>query len=81
MVKIRNATNKDITKILKLRPDLTVDKTQERLDLQDKKEAEFFILEKDGEIVSYVFLKWKGKKTHPEYPDLGDSGCVFYLSI
>lgn len=72
MIKIRKATNKDILEIQKLRPDLTVDKIKERLDSQDKKEAEFLVLEKDGEIVSFVVLKWTGKKTHPEYPDMAD---------
>ncbi len=39
---------------------------------QDKGDVEFLAVELDGELVCYGILKWYGKPTHPEYPDLED---------
>lgn len=72
MIVIRNATVKDIARIQSIKPSLTITVIEERLDQQRQDKAEFLVLEKNGEIVSFVVLKWTGKKTHPEYPDMAD---------
>lgn len=72
MITIRNAAVKDVTQLQSLRPSLTSETVQERLKQQKQDQAEFLVLEKDGKIISFVVLKWSGKKTHPEYPDMGD---------
>jgi GNAT superfamily N-acetyltransferase len=69
---IKIATDQDISKIQKMRQSLTRNIIVERLHLQYKQKAELLVLEKDNEIISYVFLKWNGKETHPEYPDMED---------
>lgn len=72
MIIIKEATERDIFEIQKIRPALTLEKINERLKLQDKKEAVFLVIKNDDEIISYVLLKWNGKETHPEYPDMED---------
>ena len=70
--RIRQASKEDKDTLLKVKPDLTEDIVSDRLDRQEKNEVDYLVLEKDGVIVSYVLLKWVGRKTHPEYPDMED---------
>lgn len=72
MEKIRRATSKDVDHLKKVKPSLTGEQAEERLKKQEEKLVEYLVLEKDGEIVSFVLLKWQGKKSHPEYPDMED---------
>lgn len=72
MRKIRKAILEDIGQLKKVKPSLTDEHIVERLKRQDEKLAEYLVFEVDGEVVSFVLLKWHGKKTHPEYPDMED---------
>ncbi|PIY66246.1 hypothetical protein COY91_00730 [Candidatus Shapirobacteria bacterium CG_4_10_14_0_8_um_filter_39_15] len=51
---------------------MTDEQIVERLKRQGEKLLEYLVFEIDGEVVSFVLLKWHGKETHPEYPDLED---------
>lgn len=72
MVKIRKAAVDDVTALQSVKPTITVETIKKRLESQQKGEVEFLVLEKEGKIVSFVLLKWEGKPTHPEYPDMED---------
>lgn len=72
MEKIRKATLKDIAQLKKVKPSLTDEQAVERLKRQGEKLVEYLVLEINGEIVSFVLLKWHGKESHPEYPDMED---------
>jgi len=70
MDKIRKATLKDIDQLKKVKPSLNDGQVVERLKRQGEKLVEYLVLEKDEEIVSFVLLKWHGKESHLEYPDI-----------
>ncbi len=69
---IRKATLKDISQLKKVKTSLSDEQAVERLKRQGEKLLEYLVLEANGEIVSFVLLKWHGKETHPEYPDMED---------
>lgn len=69
---IRKAKREDIAVIRTVKPILTEAQIIERLEKQKKGDSDYLVLEKDGAIVSFVVLKWQGKETHPEYPDMED---------
>lgn len=69
---VRTAIEADLTAIRKLRPFLSVKEIFGRLNLQEGGSALLFVaLEKDL-LIGCVFLKFRGKTTHPEYPDMED---------
>jgi len=70
--KIRKATPKDIGQLIEIKPSLTQGLIISRLNKQHLKQLEYLVLERDGKIVSFLLLKWNGKKSHPEYPDIED---------
>ena len=73
MIIILQATNNDISAILQIRTNnLSVDIINQRLSDQTKGISDFLVLEADSQIVSFVVLRWTGKNTHPEYPDMVD---------
>lgn len=72
MEKIRKATFDDVKQLKKIKPSLTAESIIERLKKQGEGLLDYLILEKDGEILSFILLKWRGKRTHPEYPDMED---------
>lgn len=72
MKKIREATIKDIKQLKKVKTSLTDEHVVERLKRQGEGLVDYLVLEVDGEVVSFVLIKWHGKKTHPEYPDMED---------
>ena len=69
---IRLATKFDNESLKKIKSFLDNKTIEERLKKQEDRKAEFLILEDEGEPISYVLLKWEGKKTHPEYLDMED---------
>lgn len=69
---IRLANEHDALALKQVRTSLTDDEIKTRLEKQNRDEAEYLVLETDGQIVSFVFLNWLGKKTLPEYPDMED---------
>lgn len=71
-IHIRKTSKEDEDGLLKVKPDLTEEIISDRLGRQENNEVDYLVLEKDGVVVSYVLLKWNGKKTHPEYPDMED---------
>lgn len=72
MRKMRKSEPGDIEQLRKVKPSLTDKQIVERLKRQDEKLVEYLVLEDNGEIVSFILLKWHGKKSHPEYPDMED---------
>jgi len=69
---IRLANVNDIDNLIKIKPQLTREEISKRLLRQKEGDVEYLVLEKDSELLSFAFLKYKGKKTHPEYPDIED---------
>ncbi|PIZ41187.1 hypothetical protein COV28_00960 [candidate division WWE3 bacterium CG10_big_fil_rev_8_21_14_0_10_48_23] len=71
-MKIRKATKFDIPILQIIKPSLPVKAVENRLERQKRGEVGFLILEENGAPVSFTLLKWRGKSTHPEYPDIED---------
>jgi len=69
---IRNIKNDDFESIKKIKPIIDLETFNIRLSRQTKGEVIFLVLEDDGDSKCSVLLKWKGKETHPEYPDIED---------
>ncbi len=69
---IRRANNRDAKNLRAIRSSMSDAIIKERLLKQSVGEAEFLLLEADSRPVSFVVLKWGGKSTHPEYPDMED---------
>ena len=69
---IRKATLQDKNQLKKIKTSLTNKQILDRLKRQTKRKVEYLVLEVDKEIVAFILLKWQGKKTHPEYPDMED---------
>jgi len=69
---IRNVNSSDYRSVKKIKPSLDTVSFKERLERQKSGYAEFLVLEDKNQLVSFVFVKWGGKKTHPEYPDMED---------
>ena len=55
-----------------IKPILDLKLFNERLALQAKGYLDYLVLEDNGDLKCFVLLKWKGKETHPEYPDIED---------
>lgn len=69
---IRSATNADGKAIKLIKPSLSTHTIHTRFILQTKGTVEFLVLEDNGILVGFVLLKWNGKKTHSNYPDVED---------
>lgn len=69
---IRRAVLADMPQLMKVKPALSDEHAVERIKRQAEGLVEYLVLETNGEIVSFVLLKWHGKATHPEYPDMED---------
>lgn len=67
-----NVTESDIPKIKDIKPAINNQQVLERLHMQNNGLADFILLSDDEQPISFVLLKWKGKPTHPEYPDIED---------
>ncbi|MEM7131465.1 MAG: GNAT family N-acetyltransferase [Chloroflexota bacterium] len=68
---IRNATEKDTSSLRQMRPNFD-EHIAYRLTAQTNGKGEFLIVEEADEVVSFVFLKYTGKSTYPDYPDIED---------
>lgn len=69
---ISPVTLSDILGLKKIKPSLDNSTIQNRLKLQENGMAVFLILRENNEPIGFVFLKLKGKQTHPDYPDMED---------
>lgn len=69
---VRNAVLGDVEAIKLIKPIITDKTIQERLDKQANGEVEFLVLENNGRLVCFGLLKWHGKSSPPEYPDMED---------
>ncbi len=70
---VRNALPADAAELQALRPYLADGRiVAQRLEEQHQGRAEFLVVEDHGRLVSFVFLKYYGKTTHPDYPDIED---------
>lgn len=72
MQAIRNVTTADFAQIQQVKPGAEAWRFAERLAAQANGQAEFLAVEVGGELVCFVYLKYNGKLTHPDYPDLED---------
>lgn len=70
MLTIRNAKPSDIKQIHIVNPLVKAEVIGERLRKQSKREAEYLVLDNGIHLLGQIFLKWTGKPTHPEYPDI-----------
>lgn len=69
---IREAVLNDMGLLREVKPYLDSIEMKRRISEQGQNKAKFLIAEEKGKIVGFCFLKWYGKKTHPEYPDMED---------
>lgn len=69
---IRKAKIGDRNWLCKIKPYLTTQEIEKRISRQDQGKAEFLVAEVNNEIVGFLYVKWFGKKTHPDYPDIED---------
>ena len=69
---VRRIKDTDISGISVIKPTISEDIITERLKRQENGEVEFLVLEESGNLVSFGLLKWRGKPSHPEYPDIED---------
>ena len=72
MINIRKISMRDIEKLTSIKSQITKPDIDNRLNRQAKGEVDFLVLEENYEPKSFILLKWKGKKSHPEYPDMED---------
>ena len=71
-MKIRQVNLSDSESLKIIKSFLTDEIIQKRKELQDSGKADFLVIDLKGKIFGFVFLKWEGKPTHPEYPDMED---------
>lgn len=69
---IRNIKENDFESIKKIKPVIDLEMFNSRLERQTKGDVDFLVLEDNDDLKCFVLLKWKGKDTHPEYPDIED---------
>lgn len=69
---IRNVAKDDFHLLQQIKPSITQKTVSERLEGQSQGRVNFLILEDNDLPMSFVLLKWDGKSTHPEYPDIED---------
>lgn len=69
---IRNINQNDFESIKEIKPIIGLEIFNNRLGRQAKGDVDFLVLEDNEELKCFVLLKWKGKDTHPEYPDIED---------
>lgn len=69
---IRNAIIDDNQQLKEVKPELEDKRINNRLQEQTEGKADFLILEENSKIVGFVYLKYYGKETHPDYPDIED---------
>lgn len=70
MLTIRLATKSDLEELLLVNPLLPKKVILDRLKKQAQNEAEYLVIDNGKHLLGQVFLKWPGKPTHPEYPDI-----------
>ncbi|MDO8487872.1 MAG: GNAT family N-acetyltransferase [bacterium] len=69
---IRRAKEEDYQGLQNIKPSISESTIKERLQAQAVGRVEFLVLKNSDKLVSFVLLKWGGKKTHPNYPDMED---------
>ena len=69
---VRNINKNDFDQLQKIKSINGLEILNNRLERQMKGDVNFLVLEDNGEIKCFLLLKWKGRKTHPEYPDIED---------
>lgn len=69
---IKDVSKSDLDLVTKIKPSLSKKIFLDRLYNQELGLADFILLEDVNKPIGIVFLKWKGKNTHPEYPDIED---------
>jgi len=70
MITIRLAKESDIEELLLVNPLLSKKLIMDRLETQRKKDADYLVLDDGKKLLGQVLLKWQGKPTHPDYPDI-----------
>lgn len=72
MRQIRNVTAHDFAQLQQVKPGMEEWRFAERLAAQARGQAEFLVVADGDELLCFVYLKYNGKATHPDYPDLED---------
>lgn len=70
-MKIKQVGKDDFDLVQLIKPSLSQETFNQRLEDQSKGFVDFLVLE-DAQPIGFVLLKWNGKPTHPEYPDIED---------
>ena len=69
---MRQANKNDFAALQAIKPELDEKSFLENLRQQEQGQLDWLVAEDNREAVAYVQLKWRGKTTHPDYPDLVD---------
>lgn len=69
---IRPAVQTDFPELRKIRPFLSIEELQRRLKLQADGSALLLVAIEGDLLIGCILLKFHGKPTHPEYPDIED---------
>lgn len=73
MASIRCAAERDAPALARVRPGYDDDNVAQRFrTLSGEVDGEWLLLVEGNEILGWGVLKWSGKKSHPEYPDVED---------
>lgn len=71
-ISIKKVHADDYERLKLVKPSLKLSDFNSRMAKQEAGTAEFLYLEVDNSPVCIAFLKFFGKQTHPEYPDIED---------
>jgi GNAT superfamily N-acetyltransferase len=71
-LKIRAATSADIPDLKEVKADLTEKQIKARFKRQKENKAVWLVAEIEEKVCGFILLKWLGKPTAPDYPDLED---------
>jgi GNAT superfamily N-acetyltransferase len=66
------ATNQDLLSLHSVKSFLDQATFEKRIALQQSGNGEFILIFNNKQLKGFVLLKWHGKPTHPEYPDMED---------
>jgi ribosomal protein S18 acetylase RimI-like enzyme len=69
---IRLATPADLAAILQIKPGIKREAVQRRIERTRQGQAAYWLAESGGRLLGHVFLKFDGKPTANNYPDIED---------
>ncbi len=72
-MKIRSAKEEDLPKIMKLKDMKDEQRILGRMQKAEEGQVTYLVAEDNGEIIGHVLVKFYGKDSAPEYPDIEDA--------